>query len=403
MSIRHTRFLGLAAFLTAGSLGIAAAPAQPAELYGLSLIWPHSIKVDCDRGQSLARALLWRGRPGAIIRVRGVCHERITIRTDWITIDGGGTASIDGTGVGPADPEFNPLIDIDGATGVTVKGLTVENSAAEGVFVRNGASATLQNLVVRNNANAGLFADHAKVTLVDTSSNMNLIGMDHINNASTVMQGQIDLSRNGFFGLGAANGSAIELRGAALDVSSNGQLGMIIEGAHLGILNFGVSVPSSIAADENGQCGIVLAGLGRFDLLAPPPLFHTGVHTITASRNVDCGIWMIGGSIESPFGGVTFSLEDNQVGLRAENDSSLAVVGGMGIRSNAGIGLLGDGAGSLSIVSSPGGPPSPNPSEITGNGTDVDLRFGSRASLFGTAIGTVVCDGTALVRGAACP
>ena len=68
------------------------------------------------------------------------------------------------------------------------------------------------------------------------------------------------------------------------------------------------------------------------------------------------------------------------------------------IQSNA-TGILADAADTLSFVTDP-----PNGSAITGNGTDVDLKFGTRATLQGITIGTIVCDKTVLSRGSTvCP
>ena len=53
----------------------------------------------------------------------------------------------------------------------------------------------------------------------------------------------------------------------------------------------------------------------------------------------------------------------------------------------------------LSFVTDP-----PNGSEITGNDTDVNLKFGTRATFQGITIGTIVCDRTVLTRGTTvCP
>jgi hypothetical protein len=58
-----------------------------------------------------------------------------------------------------------------------------------------------------------------------------------------------------------------------------------------------------------------------------------------------------------------------------------------------------DGAGVLLFISIP-----PNPSAITGNGVDVDLRFGARATFEGVDVGTITCDSTVLSRGTTvCP
>ena len=46
----------------------------------------------------------------------------------------------------------------------------------------------------------------------------------------------------------------------------------------------------------------------------------------------------------------------------------------------------------------------PNGSVITGNDTDVNLKFGTRATFQGITIGTIVCDKTVLTRGTTvCP
>src|SRR4029077_353105 len=51
--------------------------------------------VNCDRGEEIARALA-RAEPGDTIRVTGTCVERVSIKTDRITLDGQGAATLDG-------------------------------------------------------------------------------------------------------------------------------------------------------------------------------------------------------------------------------------------------------------------------------------------------------------------
>ena len=359
--------------------------------------------VNCDDGQSLKKAVERKARRGTIIYIRGTCNERITIKKDWLTIKASGVAAVDGAGVKPGEPEFNAMITIDGARSVTLSGFAVENSSAEGIIVKRNASVTLREMTISNNANLGVLVDSARVDFEDSSATGNLSGIDSLNNSTIVFRGQVDLTQNFVFGLGASNGTAVELRGADLNLSHNGQLGTILEGAHMAIFNFGVSVGSSITADYNGGAGLVLVGGGRLDIIAIPPFHDTGVNQVSASNNGDSGFWLANvGSIESPFGTATFLIENNRVGIRAEAGSDLLIVGGALIRNNSEVGLLADAAGVLTLVSSEGDP-SPNPSEILGNGTDVSMTFGSRAT-FGAAIGTIFCDDTVLVRGSiACP
>ena len=58
--------------------------------------------VHCGAGQSINHALR-RAAPGETIRVRGTCHERVVI-TKPVTLNGGGSAVIDGAGVQAVDP-----------------------------------------------------------------------------------------------------------------------------------------------------------------------------------------------------------------------------------------------------------------------------------------------------------
>jgi hypothetical protein len=71
--------------------------------------------VNCDRGESLAGHLR-RAEPGTTVHVRGTCFEHVTITMDRITLDGHGTATIDGGGGSPT--EFDAVLTIDGARGV---------------------------------------------------------------------------------------------------------------------------------------------------------------------------------------------------------------------------------------------------------------------------------------------
>jgi hypothetical protein len=49
--------------------------------------------VNCDRGETIAEALA-RAEPGDTIRVTGTCVEQVSIKTDRITLDGQGAATL---------------------------------------------------------------------------------------------------------------------------------------------------------------------------------------------------------------------------------------------------------------------------------------------------------------------
>jgi hypothetical protein len=106
----------------------------------------------------------------------------------------------------------------------------------------------------------------------------------------------------------------------------------------------------------------------------------------------------INGVIASPFGAAKFVVENNPLGMQFGQGSSAVIVGGLQVAKNT-TGILADNATGLTFVSIP-----PNPSAIQANGTDVTLSFGTRSTIEGVAIGTIVCDGTVLSRGTkVCP
>jgi hypothetical protein len=105
--------------------------------------------------------------------------------------------------------------------------------------------------------------------------------------------------------------------------------------------------------------------------------------------------------VTTPGSGGTFVIQNNPIGLALQTGAVANVLGGQLTVSDNGTGLLADGAGAMTFVSSP-----PQPSAIINNGTDVDLRFGARATFDGVQIGALTTDGTALCRGGgkpACP
>jgi hypothetical protein len=78
--------------------------------------------------------------------------------------------------------------------------------------------------------------------------------------------------------------------------------------------------------------------------------------------------------------------------------STATITGGLNVRNNS-VGIAADNAGGLTLTST-----SANPSAIQSNGTDVRLTFGTKSTINGVAVGTIVCDATVLSRGTiVCP
>src|SRR5262245_65893945 len=82
--------------------------------------WAGIRNVDCNKGQTIGKALT-KADPGDTIRVTGTCREQVTITTDRLTLDGQGTAILDG-GDGASGDDLSGLLTIDGARGGEVTG-----------------------------------------------------------------------------------------------------------------------------------------------------------------------------------------------------------------------------------------------------------------------------------------
>jgi len=343
--------------------------------------------VNCDRGEEIARALA-RAEPGDTIRVTGTCVERVSIKTDRITLDGQGAATLDGGG-GPA-AEFDGVVTIDGASGVTIQGFTVQNGPGEGILGTHGAAFSVRNTTVQDNGSTGVVvAEGSTAELTDCSILRNDAGIDVFTQSSAVLKGSIRTNDNLTNGATVNGTSIIEIRGAQVEASRNGGEGLAAgSNSQLAVFGFAGSQGSTFTIDANGGGGILLGD----------SILNVFSESTIAITNSPLGILCGAGKIISPFGVARFVIENNVVGLDFGLDGTALLVGGLTVRNN-GTGVRGDGAGVLTFISIP-----ENPSAITGNGVDVDLRFGARATIEGVDVGTITCDSTVLSRGTTvCP
>jgi Right handed beta helix region len=349
------------------------------------------IHVNCDGGQSLARAVS-HAMEGQTIHIRGTCHERVLITTPRLTLAGAGTAIIDGGGVQPSpdvEPALDGLVIIDGVAGVTITGLRVQNSSGTGVLAQRGAALMMRDTFVQDHAQTGIVVvDHSTAELSNCTTQRNRLGLDVFTSSSAVLKGDFTSSHNAN-GVDVNGTSIIELRGAQVQLNENAGYGLVAaSGSHVAIFGLEASRDSTLEANGNGFAGIVLAD-GRMTAYVPA--------SISAMNNV-MGLFLVDGRILTPDGVTKFRLENNTVGMSLNQGSQVFIVGGLTVRGN-GTGVLADATGPLTLTSVPA-----NPSTITGNGTDVRLGFGTRSTIDGVTIGTLVCDGTVLSRGTrTCP
>ncbi len=348
------------------------------------------IRVDCDAGQKIGHALQL-ARPGRTIRVTGTCKERVTITTDRLTLDGRGRAILDGAGGTGTD--FDGVVIINSASGVTITGFTIQNGAS-GIVGQRGAAFAVRNTIVQDNAVTGIVvADSSTADLTDCTMQRNGAGLDVFTGSSAVLRRTINITENALGGVSVNGNSVLEIRGATVNINNNHEFGLIAgPGSQVALFGFDESKGSTLTANGNSLAGI---GLGEDTTLS---VFASNT-TISAENN-PIGIFLpASGLISSPFGRGTFLIKNNGIGLNFGQGSGAIIVGGLNVQNN-GTGVLADAAGPLTLVSIP-----PNPSSITGNtDVDVNLSFGTRSTINAVAVGTITCDGTVLSRGTtACP
>lgn len=122
---------------------------------------PSVKNVDCpvDSLQDAVEAAV----PGDIINVTGTCNEQIVITTNKLTIDGGGTAVIDGD-TPVVIPVTTSLVQVR-SDNVTIRGLIIQDSIRHGITFK-GHNGVLESSIIEYNANLGIAINdngHARI------------------------------------------------------------------------------------------------------------------------------------------------------------------------------------------------------------------------------------------------
>ena len=347
--------------------------------------------VRCDRGDSLGRAIR-RSRPGTTLHVSGVCYESIVIDKDNLVLIGKNGATIDGG----AEPSEGVIV-VDNASNVTLKGLTIQNGADQGLIVERQSLVTLNDVDLLNNQTIGLSVDRSQVELAGVRLNGNGTGgLDAFSASVVLAMGDIDASSNGGDGIAINGKSFFELRGSRITASDNLGSGVaVINDSRLQIFSFPEAEGSGVTAERNGVAGI--AALGADIGVVGSQYFGSGAN-ILASRNNGVGFLVISGGIFSPHATAQFVADENGVGMIFEDGASAFIIGGLQIGGGF-VGIAANGAGTLTLASDEA-----NPSIVDGNFVDLDFQFGTRATINALRFSSIECDASALVRGSAsCP
>ena len=361
--------------------------------------------LDCGR-RSLAHAVDRVLDRNVVIAFTGTCNGPIVIRTDGLTLQGVGTAVIDGGG--------DDAVTVAGAGRVSLTGIEVRNGA-NGIVAVNGAGLTLTDLKVHDNAVFGISlqtGSSAVLRRVTTEEN-GLHGLDvQTGSAATVIEA-LTATGNRVFGINV-NGSAFTLSKATvtatgnalgiqiatganafindsssvINVTGNLATGLtIVSGAHM------VSFGGTINATGN-RVGVSVNSKAGLDLDAGSML--------NSSNNNGDGVLIQDDSVMTVFntpqfsGAPGFSTIDAHnntgSGVKVLTGSTLTLVNQARVLSNQNTrnGLVADNGVGLTLVNS----------TVMGNTlTDIQLTFGTRADLQTLTFGTYTCDATVLVRG----
>ena len=172
-------------------------------------------RVNCDAGETIAGALSQAQEADTIV-ISGVCHERVMLNRDGITLDGGGSAVIDGGNGGSA------VILVKGRQNITIKGLTVQ-SGLFGLHVDGGAAVELEsvtaqdNLLATNGGNdnggSGVVVSRGSTVVLRggrISGNEGRAGL-LITSGSTVVASGLTVENNALQGIGVYRNSLLEL------------------------------------------------------------------------------------------------------------------------------------------------------------------------------------------------
>lgn len=360
---------------------------------------PTPIPVNCP-DETITDALR-TALPGSTLHIVGTCTETVTITTDRVTLDGQGTAILDGGGGEQA------VITVDGARGVTITGFTIRNGF-DGILARRGAAVVLHSLTIEDNTDEGI----------------------QIDENSTAQLTECTIRRSGDDGLLVFRSSSVTLNSAITSTANSGH-GILVSSASSAFLT------GTVAANENQEQGILVDGASS--------LLTTSQTTVHASNNGSRGIMVLGSS-KASFSGATVTTNTNgSWGIQVSQSSFLTInangsvssagnaLDGIGVFDGGGL-LLSSGATILSennarsginlfteatiitlegstltlrnnpgngLFMSDGSSVRIDNSTITGNGgIDIRATFGSRLiGNGGNTVGVISCDNTVLSQG----
>jgi Right handed beta helix region len=281
-----------------------------------------SADVDCGSGNTLARALL-EAQPGDTLRIAGTCSEFVTLTIDRLTLDGLGSAILDAGGEGAA------VINIEGAQGVVIRGLTVRNST-DGILIQRAAAVTLDNVASEDNIDTGFQVDeNATVRMSNSTSQRNGDnGIEVRRSANVTLQGSIISNNNGFHGISIFDSASVVLNNARGTVTGNAINGVQVSS----VSGLAIENSSDLTTNSNANDGIAIS--------TSSSLRVSPGSSITASQNGRNGIFILNASSMQSFGTIN-TTGNTSAGFVAARNSTMEIGDGGALTStNNDVGLL---------------------------------------------------------------
>ena len=168
--------------VAAGSTAVAAEPVK-------------TVKVDCIRGETIAKALtLGDERKALIVVIRGTCNESVTIERSDVTLRGepgfgsaiNGPDSATDTVAVRANRVTVENLEITGgqtgiigiaAGGLLVRGVTVHSTGRNGITYQSGSSGIIDGCTVQSNVRDGVVIESSSATITNCNISQNRNGV----------------------------------------------------------------------------------------------------------------------------------------------------------------------------------------------------------------------------------
>jgi len=377
----------------------------------------HRLKVNCDRGQSLQRAVN-HARPGTMIVIKGTCFEAVTIKKDGLTLRGRGDAAISGA----AHDAEQDVLTVMGADNVRIMNLTLRDGRT-GLVATGGAHLTATNLSVLNHAQNGIRIEKHSAMAVSDSEVSNAgapfpagEGIEVTGNASLSVSGKLRVE--GFvFGIDVLNTSSLRFSEASLMTTGN-FIGLQVSTGSSALVTDDASV---LNASDNFLIGItVVSGSSLFVFEGDVTTNNNGLDGLNAftNSNIDFDRSVVLTSNNNGRNGVL--LEDSTLNMftrppagpprieaigNARDGVAIRLDAKLDMSNNAALNSTQNGNAGLSVDNgSFGGLMNANVSGNSGP-SNMSLSFGSRADFIsGNNIASLSCDGSVLSRGElSCP